>query len=90
MNEYNFLSCVDENKMLVDDFKTCVKNFVDVNNYVEKSKKGLIEFIGFKFKDLLVCQEIKNTKEEEKLEVELNIPIVVEKKKKIIKSKENI
>jgi hypothetical protein len=81
---------VDENKMLVDDFKTCVKNFVDVNNYVEKSKKGLIEFIGFKFKDLLVCQEIKNTKEEEKLEVELNIPIVVEKKKKIIKSKENI
>jgi len=73
---------VDENKMLVDDFKTCVKNFVDVNNYVEKSKKGLIEFIGFKFKDLLVCQEIKNTKEEEKLEVELNIPNVVEKKKK--------
>jgi hypothetical protein len=81
---------VDENKMLVDDFKTCVKNFVDVNNYVEKSKKGLIEFIGFKFKDLLVCQEIKNTNEEEKLEVELNIPIVLEKKKKIIKSKENI
>ena len=78
---------VDENKMLVDDFKTCVKNFVDVNNYVEKSKKGSIEFIGFKFKDLLVQEKVKS---EEKLEVELNIPNVVDKKKKIIKSKENI
>jgi len=73
---------VDENKMLVDDFKTHIKNFIDVNNYVEKSKKGSVEFIGFNFKDLLVCQEIKNTKEEEKLEVELNIPNVDEKKKK--------
>ncbi len=78
---------VDENKMLVDDFKTCVKNFVDVNNYIEKSKKGSIEFIGFKFKDLLVQEKVKS---DEKLEVELNIPNVVEKKKKIIKSKENI
>jgi hypothetical protein len=73
---------IDENKMLVDDFKTYIKNFIDVNNYVEKSKKGSVEFIGFNFKDLLVCQEIKNTKEEEKLEVELNIPNVDEKKKK--------
>ena len=79
---------VDENKMLVDDFKICVKNFVDVNNYVEKSKKGSIEFIGFKFKDLLVCKESEKVKSEEKLEVELNIPNVVEKKKKIIKKKE--
>jgi hypothetical protein len=76
---------VDENKMLVDDFKTCVKNFVDVNNYVEKSKKGSIEFIGFKFKDLLVCKESEKVKSEEKLEVELNIPNVVEKKKKVLK-----
>ena len=81
---------VDENKMLIDDFKICIKNFVDVNNYVEKSKKGSIEFIGFKFKDLLVCKESEKVKSEEKLEVELNIPNVVEKKKKIIKSKENI
>jgi hypothetical protein len=79
---------IDENKMLVDDFKTCVKNFVDVNNYVEKSKKGSIEFIGFKFKDLLVCKESEKVKSEEKLEVELNIPIVVEKKKKTIKKKD--
>jgi len=78
---------VDENKMLIDDFKTCVKNFVDVNNYVEKGKKGSIEFVGFKFKDLLVCNENEKVKSEEKLEVELNIPNMVDKKKKIIKSK---
>ena len=76
---------VDENKILVDDFKNCVKNFVDVNNLVEKSKKGAIEFIGFKFKDLLVNNETENIKEEKKIEVELNIPNVVEKKKKVIK-----
>ena len=76
---------VDENKMLIDDFKICIKNFVDVNNYVEKSKKGSIEFIGFKFKDLLVCNENEKVKSEEKLEVELNIPNIVDKKKKTIK-----
>jgi hypothetical protein len=81
---------VDENKMLVEDFKNYIKNFVDVNNYVEKSKKGSIDFIGFKFKDLLVCKETEKKKDKEKIEVELNIPVVVEKKKKIIKSKENI
>ena len=79
---------VDENKILIDDFKTCIKNFVDVNNYVEKSKKGSIEFIGFKFKDLLVCKESEKGKIEEKLELELNIPNVVEKKKKTIKKTE--
>ena len=76
---------IDENNMLVEEFKNHLKNFVDVINYVEKSKKGSLEFFGFKFKDLLVCQEIKNTKDEEKLEVELNIPNVVEKKKKVVK-----
>jgi hypothetical protein len=80
---------VDENKMVIEDFKTHIKNFIDVNNYIEKSKKGSVDFIGFKFKDLLVCTEIENTKDEEKLEVELNIPNVVEKKKKMIKKVDN-
>lgn len=75
---------VDENKMLVDEFKTHIKNFIDVNNYVEKSKKGSVEFIGFKFKDVLVQGELKD----EKIEVELNIPNVIDKKKKIIKKKD--
>ena len=76
---------VDENKMLIEDFKTHVKNFIDVNNYVEKSKKGSVDFMGFKFKDLLVVKDLESKKEEEKLEVELTIPNAVEKKKKIIK-----
>jgi len=78
---------IEENNMLVDEFKNHLKNFIDINNYVEKSKKGSLEFIGFKFKDLLVGKDFESKKEEEKLEVELNIPNVVEKKKKNIKSK---
>jgi sRNA-binding carbon storage regulator CsrA len=76
---------VDENKMLIDDFKICIKNFVDVNNYIEKSKKGSIEFTGFKFKDLLVVQDVEsekvNDEVNEKLTVELTIPNVAENKK---------
>jgi hypothetical protein len=80
---------VDENKILISDLKICLKNFVDINNYTEKSKKGLIEFMGFKFKDeiindissknLLVQNELIIEKIEE---VKSNI---VDKKKKIIK-----
>ena len=67
---------VDENKLLIDDFKNYVKIFIDVDKYVEKSKKGSIEFIGFKFKkDLLVSESI---------EVEINIPNVVQNKKKVV------
>lgn len=80
---------VDENKMLIEDFKICVKNFIDVNNYIEKSKKGSVDFVGFKFKDLLVVQDSEAVKVlndvNEKIEIELNIPIVVDKKNKIIK-----
>lgn len=78
---------VDENKILIEDFKNSVKNFVDDNNYIEKSKKGSIEFIGFKYKDLLVCEESEKVKDEvnEKLEVELNIPKLTLKNKKVKK-----
>ena len=76
---------VDENKILIEEFKTHIKHFIDVNNYVEKSKKGSVDFIGFKFKDLLVVADLESKNCEEQLEVELNIPIIVEKKKKVIK-----
>jgi hypothetical protein len=67
---------VDENKLLIDDFKNYVKIFIDVDKYNEKSKKGSIEFIGFKIKeDLLVTQPI---------EIEINIPNVVQTKKKVV------
>ena len=82
---------VDENKMLIEDFKTYIKNFIDVNNYVEKSKKGTIDFIGFKFKDVLVVKDSESKKQQEKLEVDLNIPTTIEKKKKKrIKKEEHV
>lgn len=72
---------VDENKMLIEDFKICIKNFVDVNNYVEKSKKGSVEFIGFKFKDLLVEKDVNNF-EKGKIGIEIKNPNVYGEKKK--------
>jgi hypothetical protein len=76
---------VDENKMLIDDFKMHIKNFIDVNNYVEKSKKGSIDFIGFKFKDLVVYDTFESKDYEEMLEIELDMPNYIEKKKKVMK-----
>ena len=77
---------VDENKLLIDDFKNYVKVFIDVDKYVEKSKKGLIEFIGFKFKEILLVSE--------PIEIEINVPNVVQPKKKVlnrvIKNQQNL
>jgi hypothetical protein len=81
---------VDENKILIDDFKKYIKDFVDTNNYIEKSKKGVIEFIGFKFKDLLVSDNLVGQKFNEQMKIELSIPVVIENKKKIIKKINNI
>jgi hypothetical protein len=41
---------VAENKLTIDIFKDAITSIVDDANYVEKTKKGQIEFIGFKFK----------------------------------------
>ena len=71
---------VDENKLLIDDFKNYVKVFIDVDKYVEKNKKGLIEFIGFKFKEILLVSE--------PIEIEINIQTVVQPKKKVVIKKE--
>ena len=74
---------IDKNKILIDDFKKYIKDFVDTNNYIEKSKKGTIEFIGFKFKDLLVSE----LNSESTINVEIDIPKVetIKKKKRILK-----
>ena len=68
---------VDENKMVIEEFKNHLKNFIDVEHYVEKSKKGSLEFVGFKFKDLLVQEDLKD----EKIEVELVLPVETKKKR---------
>jgi hypothetical protein len=67
---------VDDNKLLIDDFKNYVKVFIDVDKYNEKSKKGSIEFVGFKFKEVLLVSQ--------PIEIEINIPTVVQPKKKVV------
>jgi hypothetical protein len=71
---------VDENKLLIDDFKNYVKVFIDVDKYNEKSKKGSLEFIGFKFKEVLLVSQ--------PIEIEINIPTLVQPKKKVVNKKE--
>ena len=71
----------EEHKLLIDDFKNYVKIFIDVDKYNEKSKKGSIEFIGFKFKEHLLVSE--------PIEIEINIPNIVQNKKKVIKRNNN-
>jgi hypothetical protein len=64
---------IDENNMTIEDLKNYVKNYIDFDNYVEKSKKGSIELVGFVFKKEIVVGE--------KLDVELTIPDVIDNKK---------
>jgi hypothetical protein len=71
---------VDENKLQVEDLKNYIQIFIDVDNYVEKSKKGAIDLMGFKFNDLLVQTN-------ETMDLELNIPSTVQKKKQVVKGK---
>lgn len=71
----------DDDKISLDEFKNYLKIFVDSDNYVEKSKKGTIELIGYKLKEDVIP-------ETPKLGIELNIPVIInqkEQKKKIIK-----
>jgi hypothetical protein len=43
---------VGENKITIELFKEKITCIVNIANYVEKTKKGVIEFIGFKFKEV--------------------------------------
>jgi len=56
---------VSENNISIELFKEHITKIVDSSLYVEKTKKGAIEFIGFKFK---TDQNI----DESKIELELN------------------
>lgn len=71
---------VDENKLLIEDLKNYVKIFIDIDKYVEKSKKGSLELVGFKFKEVLLVSE--------PIEIEINIPNTVQPKKKVVSKKE--
>jgi hypothetical protein len=69
---------VGENNVTIEKFKDLITGFVNSSNYIEKTKKGAIEFVGFTWKQIEI-EEIEN------LEIE---NIVVEKVKNV--KKENI
>jgi len=64
---------VEENKILIELFKNAVTSIVDSSTYIEKTKKSVIEFIGFRWKQIEITP-INN------LEIE---NVVIEKPKKV-------
>ena len=45
---------VSENKITIDKFKDIITDIAGNSTYTEKSKKGVIDFVGFKFKELVI------------------------------------
>ena len=64
---------VEENKILIELFKNEITGIVDSSTYIEKTKKSVIEFIGFRWKQIETTP-INN------LEME---NVVIEKPKKV-------
>ena len=49
-----------DNKITIETFKDVItSNIVNNSNYVEKTKKGVIEFVGFKWREIEI-KELKN------------------------------
>ena len=49
-----------DNKISIETFKDVItSNIVNSSNYVEKTKKGVIDFIGFKWREIEI-KELKN------------------------------
>jgi hypothetical protein len=63
-----------DNKLSIDKFKDIITGLINSSNYVEKTKKGAIEFIGFKW--------IEEEKEKEEKKID---NIVIEKSLKKLK-----
>jgi hypothetical protein len=72
----------DDEKISLEDFKNYLKLFAESDNYLEKSKKGSIELLGYKIR--VVENEKVDENKDKKIELELNIPPVVSGKKKIV------
>jgi hypothetical protein len=71
---------VGENKVNIDVFKDTITTIVNSSKYIEKTKKGAIEFIGFTWKYI----EEKETNNLENLVIE---NIIIEKTNKVKKEK---
>jgi hypothetical protein len=79
---------IGENKFSIDMFKDVIRCIVDSCNYVEKAKKGAIEFIGFKWKEKenkIITKEIDNLELNTKVKKDFDELLV----KKILDDYEN-
>ena len=81
-----------KNNITIDEFKDIITNIVDSSNYEEKTKKSVIEFNGFKFKEIvienLVIEKLelpKKVKKDKKTQYYFN----EEKDKKILEDYED-
>jgi hypothetical protein len=79
---------ITEKNITIDSFKELLMKIVDTSYYVEKSKKGAIELVGFKMKEIELEKEKKVEKEKE-LEKEKEIKPKKEKESKSKKEKES-
>lgn len=71
---------INENKITIDSFKEIMTSIVNSANYIEKNKKGAVEFIGYKFKEI-------NIKEFENIIIEKEIPTKIKRIKSEISKK---
>jgi hypothetical protein len=82
-----------KNNVTIDQFKDIITNIADSSTYTEKTKKSVIEFNGFKFKEIVIeniaveeIEPIKKVKKEKKIQYYFH----EEKDKKILQQYEDI
>jgi hypothetical protein len=89
---------VGDNNITIENFKDIItSNIVNSSTYIEKSKKSVIEFIGFKWreiklkeiKDLIIENIVIEKVKTEKKETQIEYYIDEETDKKILKDYEN-
>ena len=92
---------VEENKILIELFKNEITGIVDSSTYIEKTKKSVIEFIGFRWKQIettpihnlemenIVIEKVKKVKPIKK-EKCIDSYFDVEKDTKILKDYDNV
>ena len=92
---------VEENKILIELFKNAVTSIVDSSTYIEKTKKSVIEFIGFRWKQIettainnlemenVVIEKLKKVKPVKKEKL-IDSYFDVEKDTKILKDYDNV
>jgi hypothetical protein len=82
-----------KNNVTIDQFKDIITNIADSSTYTEKTKKSVIEFNGFKFKEIVIenviVEEIEPTKKVKK-EKKIQYYFNEEKDKKILQQYEDI